>query len=808
MRKFLLRLSLLLVLASAFPAAQAQDSIAKIDEWKEIMKLRAKFMQGQNGSNYLMGLFDGRFVGPNKESDFGLRSYTTAYDYLCFGNLFLSMLINLGYNADNVRFLPTDKVPHMHSYTLGCIQFYAISEEKRWVDSVFSTKLGRMVPADNPFYAKNSHLRIDSGQVVVDLAGVYRKQKIGKEFKYDSLLLKPIEGTGSWKDANNFDLVYEWMEVLYEANIDSFNIKKRPFSRRTPEQIKHIILERFDTKKYLGETGLSERDLDTRLKDVSGGDVFNFRDFPNCKIIRVGNWELFRYFFDIYYRDNSGPAGKMNPIWYNAYQYDKDVECNPKGYMNFILLSYGAGRYQMPTIIPKDLPRFTQFEGVVIYSSGTERQSHSNKDDIWINTINGRMVDKNFYEYPAEQGILPLNDDGTVDRIYKIYSWKDGKLYWAYIYCGKHAGVRGGKPGKSFVDQVDNFREQYNARDYWRFDANLDFERDVLPDMPVFVKNVKTFSEHSGGLAGKTTPRIRFEWTEAGKKKDEKIKITKFLVFNTDYTARLDPEGLIIPFKIVQTTDARLVKTNHIILNVLDDDVPLEDFKKYLMSHPISASEVQRFNKRWQREKELSPDDQDSIPLTTAYYNSQVFDLNNPNDVRVLLDKITMDIQGLEYQIPEAQSAVDWQKANRVDVQEAKLRTFEEEGKTGTEDYRKAVAEYDAQQEKLDALTKKLNNLKIKKEDLEQKKNTYNACYIKSLEQNLASVRTRKQFINDQIKDLQKQKSTLESEGKQDSPDYQQIIQSLRNKDSELKEATEKENEVLKTLADQQAGSQ
>ena len=96
----------------------------------------------------------------------------------------------------------------------------------------------------------------------------------------------------------------------------------------------------------------------------------------------------------------------------------------------------------MPSVIPRDLPNFTQFEGVVMYQKGTERGTFSNKDDIWINTINGRLVDRNLNEYPTEKGILPLNDDGTVDRIYKIYSWKDSKLYWAYIYCGKHAGVR------------------------------------------------------------------------------------------------------------------------------------------------------------------------------------------------------------------------------------------------------------------------------------------------------------------------------------------------------------------------------
>jgi hypothetical protein len=118
MRTLVLRLLVLLVLASACSHAYAQDSIPKIDEWKEIMKLRAKFQQGQYGSQYLMGLFDGKFVGPNDQTEFGIRTYTPAYDYLTLGNCLLTLFINLGYTADNCRFLPTDKVHDAHPYTL------------------------------------------------------------------------------------------------------------------------------------------------------------------------------------------------------------------------------------------------------------------------------------------------------------------------------------------------------------------------------------------------------------------------------------------------------------------------------------------------------------------------------------------------------------------------------------------------------------------------------------------------------------------------------------------------------------------
>ena len=66
----------------------------------------------------------------------------------------------------------------------------------------------------------------------------------------------------------------------------------------------------------------------------------------------MGNYEMFRYFNDIYWRDiNEGvvmvgkgkneagelidyafvwkPGDRKNPIWHCAFQYDKDQEINP-----------------------------------------------------------------------------------------------------------------------------------------------------------------------------------------------------------------------------------------------------------------------------------------------------------------------------------------------------------------------------------------------------------------------------------------------------------------------------------------------
>ena len=120
--KFISLLLLALFITVLIPAtAYGQDSIAQkkdFDEWQEIFKLRNKFKGGKYGSQYVMGLFDGKFVGPNDRTDNGNRTYTTAYDYLVLGDNLLSLLINLGYTADGVSFVSTEQVPSSHPYLI------------------------------------------------------------------------------------------------------------------------------------------------------------------------------------------------------------------------------------------------------------------------------------------------------------------------------------------------------------------------------------------------------------------------------------------------------------------------------------------------------------------------------------------------------------------------------------------------------------------------------------------------------------------------------------------------------------------
>ena len=800
-----LLLMVIFIFAFSLPSL-GQDTLYKrknFKEWDEILKLRKKFMEGPYGSNYFIGIFDGRFIGPNDKSDYGLRTFTTAYDYLTLGNSLLSLIINMGYGADNSKFLSTKKISHGMPYSLGCIWFYSMAADKQWIDSVYSTKLGRMVPADNPHFQRTTRLKIDSTHVDVELAGLIKKRKEGDKTVWDTLFLPPIEGTGSWKDANNYDLVYEWMEFIFNIYIDSFDISRRQFSKNCPPEIKRFVLERYDTQKYMDQHGLEKSDLEFRIRDHMGVEYFDLLHQPNGKVFKIGNYDVFRFFTEVYWRPSEELVTAKNPIWYCAFQYDKDVEKNSKGLIEFVQLGYGAKDYIMPTVVPRNLPAFTQFEGVVVYQSGAERVSHSNKDDIWINTLNGRMVDRNLYEYPHERGILPLNDDGTVDRIYKIYAWKDKKLYWAYIYCGKHAGVRGGKPGKSFVDQVDNFRRQYDASEYWYFVEELDYQKDVKGNLGKFTKDVSDFANKVTGVSGKTMPRVNIDLSIPNEHNPKKTtEEHKQLVFFSDFTAKLEPEGLIVPWEIEEKTDERLRKTHRIILTILGDKVYIENLDDYLTTKKFSNSEVNRFNKKFIEEQGNYVEVPDSTEKTVEIYDRQAFDLTNSDDTKSLIDRVLMDIAAIDYQIPQTTESIEWQQT-KMDKLDKRMADLAMQGQEDSEVYKKLKDEYDRELTKLGTLDDDLTKLEYNKEKLVGKLHQYRSLYIRNLEQNLQVISNKKSFILSQISDLEKNMQTLIDEGQGSSEAYKQMQATLDNKHEEIKEAEIQENDILKVLAEQ-----
>lgn len=294
-----------------------------------------------------------------------------------------------------------------------------------------------------------------------------------------------------------------------------------------------------------------------------------------------------------------------------------------------------------------------------------------------------------------------------------------------------------------------------------------DFIKDVKKKMPAFIHSIKDFTEKTSGIQGKTFPCIHILLTygDSLKPSKEKNEIKK-LTFNNDFTATLDPEGLIIPREIEELVDERLNKTTRIKLNIMDSPVYLENLDDYLKVVKFGWLEVQRFNKKVKEEIEKK----NAIPVvverTEAVYNSQVYELLNTEEVKQLLDNIMQDISLMEYQIPEILQSIDWQKVNNVEHQEARLQILEDKNQTETDLYKKEKKEYEVQFALLERMEKNLANMVNEKALLKELVKEYRVNYIQNLESDLKKLQEKKGFINNLSGVLREQLNVLSAEGK------------------------------------------
>ena len=827
----------LLLFSSSYSYAQTETSKDKKttkkenpDEWKEIFKLRDNFNKNIHGSRYVLGVFDGKFIGPNNTDNYGIRSFTTAYDYLILGNNFLSVLTNLGYTSEEIEFLSSKDFENHHPYKLGCIWHYSITQVKETIDSTYNMTIGKNVAVDKPFKSSIPKLSIDSSFVEADLSGFRKKTGSGKFSHFDTLEFPQIEGTGSWKDANNFDLAYEWLETFFLKTADSIDISKRSFSQKTPEDIKLCITERFNTKKYLEQNNLQENEIKSKIFDSYKNEIFDLLHQPNEKIFRFKNYEIFRFFNDVYWRDldatetihiisknDNGekeisavtwkPGDKKNPIWHCAFQYDKDLECDSKTKLiNFILLPYGTKGRTMPTVIPKNMAAFSQFEGVIKYISGCEKQSYSNKDDIWLNTINGRMINKGFYCYPYEVGILPLNDDGTVDGIYKIYVWKDSRIYWAYIYCGKHAAVQGGKPGKSFVDQVDNFRKNYNFSDYWYFKKELNYKKDIVNQSAQFIDKLEKLSKKVVGIDGKTLPKIKIIINDTNENNPKKIKTEiYYLLFNQDLSGIITPGDIKFLWRVEEYEDYyenKLVKRKTVILSIAGQNIALADMENYLKNLTMSPGEIRKSNEdfasKWKNSHIKEIDEN-----YNATYNNRVYNLANSDETEKLIEVLKEELAAIRYEIPKAEASLEtWQDENtgKMSSLKSKLNELETNKKTKTEIYKTTLEDYDKLKHDEDVRIFHLDKLTAKEN---QTLDFLMVCDERlgiNLENDLNNINSRIGFLESEKQKYEQQKINLVKENKTDSDDYKKISESIKNKLEELNESLEKKKNILEAI--------
>lgn len=547
----------------------------------------------------------------------------------------------------------------------------------------------------------------------------------------------------------------------------------------------------------------------------------------------MGNYELFRYFNDVYWRDinetvimkgkreNSAgemepyaytwkPGERKNPVWHCAFQYDKDREINSRtGLISYLMIPYGTKGRCMPTVIPNDLPPFSQFEGAVIWKEGCEKQGYSNKDDLWLNTLNGRMINRSFFTYDSEVGILPLNDDGTVDGIYKIYVWKDDKVYWAYIFCGKHAGVRGGKPGKSFVDQVDQFRKNYDFSDYWYFYKEVNFEKEVKKNMPAFINSLENLEQKVTGIEGKTMPKIHIPIVTPNDKNPKKPKIDNFyILLNGDNTGMLYPDKINVIWKIEEYDDYIynvLVKKKSVIITLGSDNIVLDNVDEFLKNKQFSGSQIRKANEQFviyqQNNKKVSTE----VNLNETY-NNRIFNLANSDETAKLIELIKEDLSAVRYEIPKAERTLEnWQEENqdRMYALKNKMKELEQNKKTKTELYKTTKEEYEKLKLSFDKKVYNHEKLVTREEVLVELLLKCNERLDMNLDADLAAIQSRIDFLESERKKYETQLNQMKTAGKTGTIDYEQVKVSISNKKQELAEAEEKRATLQRLIENQ-----
>ena len=693
------------------------------EERTEIEKLRDKLYKWKYGSDHRMWLFDGSFIGPNHKLQHGVRSFSTSWDYLSVGQHLAAFFVNLGYTADDVKLLKAGEVPWTHPYPLWCVWKYTIKDEVQRSDSVYSTKLQRWVVGDGKTHrASKAKLQIDSADVECAFAGLQKKQKVNGHWEKDSLIFPQVEWTGSWKDANNFDLVYEQASQIISKYIDQYDISKRQFSEKTPSTVKTDIIALFG-----------------RTKD---GKASANAKKPSGTVFKSGWYEYIWYFGGVYRREIGAvdttllrdPEGKEdimwkfrgNPVWHDAFQNDNSPDVDTDGLEKYVVLGYGIHDYTIPTKIFHNFPTFTKMSGAVIYYPGCEWKPYSVENSPWVNYLNGRLISPFFYERIHEVSITPYNDDGVTDRSYKVYVRSNNKdrsawVYWAYVFCGYHSWLtsnnenrwRWWRDGKAFATDVDDFRKQYPSYDYRYYLMMVDAQTGFRKDPIWFINAVDQYARNLPGIPGKTMPVLTFSvpvpWVI---KHGKQVMEQKQLFFTRDSVAILQPDGLIIPRKIQKEVAVEDPTSVDLVLTVLWKEVGIQALERYMKSNRISAGDVRRSNKEYKNEQEQKILDAqwEEKETSVVIFRGKEYDLENANELLSVSKEVEIALFENKQQIDRLTKDLDdpdntdnvqtiKEKETKLDNLKAKRELWEEIqrkcNKYSLSGYEKAVKEID-----------------------------------------------------------------------------------------------------------------
>jgi len=748
-----------------------KDSLEKkeiVNERSEINKLKKSFKKWPYGSEHFIWMLWGKFVWDHGKTVINGRSLTSAYDYLILDNTMMALLVNLWFTEDNIKFISTKKLPHRQPYKLWYTTYEENKKREVVSDSAYSQIQKKNVAIKKSVVTNYTLYTIDSSKTVdVALGWVKYTRKEGKNRISTFVEIPQLENTGKGTDANNFDLAYETMEYFYEQNKENYDISKRQFSSKTPAALKNYIIANFNKQKILKERkakgeGIAIVNNDTLLVDNNiyhnAEYLLDIMNKPNNQVFSFGNYQFFRYFTDIYRRDMRFDQVGVNPIWHNAFQNDNDTEKQKDGLIDFLVLHYGTKNY-MPTLVPKQMPWYSKLDGLIAYDT-----RWASKESMNTMVLNWRIIEIDRYEIPADIWLFTLPKDWTVDRMYKIYSTKDQKTFWLFVYCWAQSWNRWWSQGKLLPDKAIELKNKLVTTEDWKIANNTAFWY-YKNNKDLYINKLEAHIRWASDFDQKVIPNLIIPVTIKNPNKPKKSKIEyKKLRFLDKKTAMIYPDSLIVGWHITKEyVDKWRSKQNlqDIEINFLGTKVLLDSLPGVLAGNILSPDIIQNNNEGFIEIQQKEKNKEVNKPIAKAVievkavinelYNNHIYNLSDINDNRTVLYEITNDIANLEYKIKAIQESITAKREKKLSKVQTEMGELETQSATGSKRYAELKKQQEAILAAIQDEEQQLFDTKNERAKLYKLQQKYYMTYIEALEYIIKWYDSRIAFLEKQI---------------------------------------------------------
>lgn len=791
-----------------------KDSLEKkeiVNERSEINKLKKSFKDGHYGSDHIIWMLWGKFVGEHGRTVVNNRSLTSAYDYLILDNTMMALLVNLWFTDENIKFVTTKKLPHRQPYKLWYTTYKENKEKKPAIDSAYSHVYNKNIAIKKNIKTDYTRFIPDSSKYVdVNLGWVKYKypKKKGEPRSYNFVEMPQIEKPADGTDANNFDLAYETMEYFFDQNKIWYDISKRQFSSTFPAALKEYIIANFDKGKVLREKkakgeGTAIVHRDTVLLDNS---IYNNSEYlldivnqPNNKVFTFKNYKFFRYFTDIYRRDARYDEQWVNPIWYNAFQNDNDGEKHKDGMIYFIVLPYGTKTYTMPTLVPKNAPPYTKQDWFISSNEILDR-----RESMTITNLNGRIINQNREEIYADKWLFTLPGQWTVERLYGVYSTSDNRFSWMFLYSGVQSGIRWWSLGKLLADKAVELKNQLVNHDNWKYAEYRPFSF-FVQHKDNYIQEIEACTKGDDHIKRKTIPSLLIpaKITNPNNPKKSKNMIKK-LEFRDDKTAMLYPDSLIIPYKIVSEYDKwglSQKRVTNVWLNFLWTKILLDSLPSVLSGNNISPERIKSNNEECE-EKNRQEAKSISAPIVVKtekkaeineLYNNHIYNLSDINENDMLLEEITNNINDVDYKTKETEKNIIIQKDKKIKKIFDAMKEMEAENKTETRWYTNLKKDYEEANAQLEEMERQFIEAKNERARLYKLQQKYYMTAIEALQYVADWYSNTIAYLEKQIKDDTEEMKKLTN----DERLYQFKVNLIENNTKKILDEKKKRDEIL-----------